>query len=196
MIKKEIQEKRIRGYFIDATKTLLKGEGLKSISVRNIADRAGYSYATLYNHFNDVKDLIFVCVNDFQVECAEFIRNETAASPRGIKKIGAIINAYVKYFVQYPGIFDLFFLEKISDITNKQSTVEMIYYLTDRLCSEEWTYCIDEKIVSAGEAETLKAEIRNVIAGLLLFYINRGYPENYQEFTNLTQNQINHILDR
>ena len=196
MIKKEIQEKRIRGYFIDATKTLLKGEGLKSISVRNIADRAGYSYATLYNHFNDVKDLIFVCVNDFQVECAEFIRNETAASPRGIKKIGAIINAYVKYFVQYPGIFDLFFLEKISDITNKQSTVEMIYYLTDRLCSEEWTYCIDEKIVLAEEAETLKAEIRNVIAGLLLFYINRGYPENYQEFTNLTQNQINHILDR
>lgn len=196
MIKKEIQEKRIRGYFIDATKTLLKGEGLKSISVRNIADRAGYSYATLYNHFNDVKDLIFVCVNDFQAECAEFIHNETAASPRGIEKIRAIINAYVKYFVQYPGIFDLFFLEKISDITNKQSTIEMIYYLTDRLCSEEWTYCIDEKIVSPEEAETLKAEIRNVIAGLLLFYINRGYPENYQEFINLTQNQINHVLDR
>ncbi|MDD5061870.1 MAG: TetR/AcrR family transcriptional regulator, partial [Candidatus Marinimicrobia bacterium] len=123
MIKKEIQEQRIRGYFIEATKELLKGEGLKSVSVRNIADRAGYSYATLYNYFNDAKDLIFVCVKDFQVECAAFVRNETTQGGHGIEKIKAIINAYVKYFVQYPGIFELFFLEKVADISSKQSTI-------------------------------------------------------------------------
>ena len=41
MQKKEIQEQRIKGYFIEAAKEMLKGEGLKSISVRNIAERAG-----------------------------------------------------------------------------------------------------------------------------------------------------------
>jgi AcrR family transcriptional regulator len=69
MKNKEIQEQRMRGYFIQATKNILKGEGLKSISVRNIADQAGYSYATLYNYFKDVNELIFLCVNDFQEEC-------------------------------------------------------------------------------------------------------------------------------
>ena len=49
MKNKEIQEKRMRDYFIQATREILKGEGIESISVRNIADRAGYSYATLYN---------------------------------------------------------------------------------------------------------------------------------------------------
>ena len=53
MEKKEIQEQRMRGYFIQATKEIIKGEGIKSVSVRNIADRAGYSYATLYNYFKD-----------------------------------------------------------------------------------------------------------------------------------------------
>ena len=196
MIKKEIQEQRIRGYFIEATKELLKGEGLKSVSVRNIADRAGYSYATLYNHFNDAKDLIFVCVKDFQKECAEFVRNETAGSPRGIEKIKAIVNAYLKYFVQYPGIFELFFIEKVTDIANMQSTIETIYYLVDNMCSEEWTFCIAENIISAEEAEILKAEIRNNVAGALLFYINRRYPENYQDFLRLIQTQMNHILNR
>ena len=58
MEKKQIQEQRIKSYFIQATKEILKGEGLKCISVRNIADKAGYSYATLYNYFKDVQDLI------------------------------------------------------------------------------------------------------------------------------------------
>jgi AcrR family transcriptional regulator len=195
MIKKEIQEQRIRGYFIEATKELLKGEGLKSVSVRNIADRAGYSYATLYNHFNDVKDLIFVCVEDFQNECAEFVREATAGSPRGTEKIKAIINAYIKYFVQYPGIYELFFLEKVSDIANIQSTIESIYYLLDNMCSGEWKFCIAEKIVTAEESEFLKTQIRNNVAGALLFYINRRYPVNHQDFLRLVQTQMNHILD-
>ena len=53
MERKKIQEERIRGYFIQATKEILKGEGLSALSVRNIADRAGYSYATLYNYFKE-----------------------------------------------------------------------------------------------------------------------------------------------
>ena len=57
----------MRGYFIQAAKEILKGEGLESMSVRNIADQAGYSYATLYNYFKDVKDLILECIKDFSL---------------------------------------------------------------------------------------------------------------------------------
>jgi len=84
--RKEIQEQRMKGYFIQATKDILKGEGLRAISVRNIADRAGYSYATLYNYFSDVKDLIFECVKDFQDEAREFIAAETKNSEPGLDK--------------------------------------------------------------------------------------------------------------
>ena len=35
----DIQEQRMRDYFIQATKEILRGEGLKSLSVRNIAGR-------------------------------------------------------------------------------------------------------------------------------------------------------------
>ncbi len=34
---KQIQEERIKGYFIEATKKILKGEGLRSVNVRNIS---------------------------------------------------------------------------------------------------------------------------------------------------------------
>ena len=133
MERKKIQEQRMKGYFIEATKEILKGEGLKCVSVRNIADKAGYSYATLYNYFKDVKELIFECVKDFQDECEELVKNETKKCPRGKDKIKAIIKSYMKYFVQYPGIFELFFLEKISDFGSKQPTIELIRTFLERL---------------------------------------------------------------
>ena len=56
MRNRQIQEERIKTYFLDSAKNLLRAEGLKGVSVRNVAYRAGYSYATLYNYFKDIND--------------------------------------------------------------------------------------------------------------------------------------------
>ena len=191
---KEIQEQRMKGYFIQATKDILKGEGLKNISVRNVSERAGYSYATLYNYFTDVKDLIFECVVDFQEECEVFIKSETKKTQPGIEKIKAIAKAYMKYFIQYPGIFELFFLEKTSDLARKQNTAELIYTFFDKVCAEEWDYCIQNKIIKKADAELMKPAVKHLITGMLLFYINRRQPASYKEFTELTEIQLNNIL--
>lgn len=194
MEKKEIQEQRMRGYFIQATKQILKGEGIRSVNVRNIADHAGYSYATLYNYFKDVKDLVFECVVDFQEECAEFVAAETKNSPRGIEKIKSIAKSYMKYFVQYPGIFDIFFLERINEISNKRSNVELIYTLLDRLSADEWDYCVDNNIVSAETAVIVKDQIHYVVTGILLFYMNRRHPDSYDKFMELSEIQLDTIF--
>ena len=196
MQKKDIQEQRIRGYFIEAAKEMLKGEGLKSISVRNIAERAGYSYTTLYNYFKDLNELIFLCVKDFQNECEQSIKDEIEKKPRGIEKIMAISKAYIKYFIQYPGIFELFFIEKISNIGSKQPTTELISTFLDRLCQEEWEYCINENITTKEEADILTKQLSFTITGMLLLYLNRLQPSSYKDFIELTEVQLNKILNK
>lgn len=191
---KEVQEQRIRGYFIQAAKETLKGEGLKTLNVRNVAERAGYSYTTLYNYFRDLKDLVFECVRDFQEECEAYVREETASAPRGLEGIRARVKAYAKYFVQYPGIFELFFIERINDVGSKRPTVELIYRSLDRSCTPEWNYCIAEKLVSAEEAESMGADLRCTVTGLLLFYINRRHPESYTAFISQLDEQLKRIL--
>ena len=101
LAKNKVQEERMKGYFVQAAQEILKGEGLKVASVRNIAEKAGYSYATVYNYFSDSKDLIFECIKVFQEECEWFVRKETVHSPRGLDRIEDLIIAYVKYFIQY-----------------------------------------------------------------------------------------------
>jgi len=192
--RKEIQEQRMKGYFIQATKDILKGEGLRAISVRNIADRAGYSYATLYNYFSDVKDLIFECVKDFQDEAREFIAAETKNSEPGLDKVELITQAYMKYFIQYPGIFELFYIEKTSEVAQNQQNIEVIYDFLDRLLEEEWRYCINEGIVSSEEAEIKGQQLQYTVLGMLLLYITRKYPASYTEFKQIAEQQIDQIL--
>lgn len=196
MVKNTVQEERMRNYFIQATKEILRGEGLKVVSVRNIAERAGYSYATLYNYFSDVNELIFECINDFQEECNEFINERTKKSEKGINKIKDTITAYANFFVQHPGIFELFYLEKPNDISKKQPTLDLIYNFIDKLTMEEWVYCIKNNIKKMDEAERMKSEIRFIIPGILLLYLNRRRPESYKQFSAELNSQLDYILHK
>ncbi|MFZ4546544.1 MAG: TetR/AcrR family transcriptional regulator [Bacteroidales bacterium] len=196
MNNKEIQEQRMKGYFMQATKELLKGEGLKSLNVRNIAQQAGYSFATLYNYFKDVKELVFLCVDDFQKECTAEISQKVNGIPCGPAKIKAITKAYMAYFVQYPSVFNLFFIEKLGDIGQKQPTANLIYTFLERLTAEEWGFCQKEFNLQENEIAKAKAELNYVTAGMLLFYMNRIQPVSYKEFAQAIDIQIDAIVDR
>ena len=194
MLKKEIQERRMKNYFVQGAKEILKGEGLRGISVRNVAERAGYSYATLYNYFKDIKDLIFECVKDFQEEGEEFVNAEVSESIHGIEKIKSITKAYMKFFIQYPGIFELFYVERTINLANKQPTIELINTFLDRLCNEEWEYSIKNKLINRKNADEMKNKLRYVVPGILLLYLTRNYPATYKEYIDITNEQFNYIF--
>jgi AcrR family transcriptional regulator len=194
MSKKELQERRMKGYFIDAAKELLKGEGLSAVSVRSVADKAGYSYATLYNYFRDLNDLIFECVKDFQAECELAVQRKTSESGQGQDRIKATVLAYVQYFTEYSGIFELFFLERMSSIGNKKPVAESIYKFLDKLCEPHWEYCITQNLYDSVSAEKKKQQLRHCVMGMLLFYQNRFQPDNYKDFVELLTRKVEEIV--
>ena len=100
----------------------------------------------------------------------------------------------MKYFVQYPGIFELFYVEKTINLANKQPTIELINSFLHRLCNEEWDYLIKNKLISKKDAEFIKNKLRYVVIGILLLYLTRSYPATYDEFLKITNEQINDIL--
>lgn len=193
MDRKSIQEQRMRGYFIQATKDLLRSEGLRYINVRNIAETAGYSYATMYNYFKDINELIFLCVQDFQIECKDFIDRKIGNIPKGKERIVAIAKAYTDYFVEYPGIFELFFIERMNDMGKKKSTSSLIYHFFDELCAEDWDACQKDLKLKKNHT-TLKGQLHSMLIGLMVLYINRMQPQTYNEFISIRNRLLTGIL--
>ncbi|MBN2806288.1 MAG: TetR/AcrR family transcriptional regulator [Prolixibacteraceae bacterium] len=195
MNNKLLQETRMKRYFIEATRNILRSEGLKGISVRNIAKDAGYSYATLYNYFNDVRDLVFECVKDFQHECEVDISNKVEGKSAGIERLKAISKAYVEYFLEYPGIFELFYIEKMSAYGNSKESARLIYHFLDRICQPDWDFYAQKMKLNSDFIERLKDQLRFTLTGMLLFYLNRSSPDNYAEFIQVLEQQLNYIWE-
>ena len=195
MSNKELQEQRMKEYFVQATKEIITAEGIKALSVRSIAEKAGYSFATLYNYFKDVKELIFYCVEEFASECRDYVENRAVEEERGILKIKKIVKAYVEYMVQYPGVFDLFYIEKIAVDGTSVAASDKIVNFIDELCEEEMEYCVSQGIFRAGEGIEKMSSIRNSITGVLVLYMNRQYPKSYYDFVVSVNRQLDNILD-
>lgn len=193
MVKNMIQEERMKNYFIDSARQIIKGEGIKALSVRTVAERAGYSYATLYNYFDNLRDLILVCIDGFLKEVEEFINENTNNSKKGIKGIENKSIALANYFVQYPDIFGLIFLEQISDISNDKMT-EKLNIFFDNLFKPDWEKCFVDKSFNHKIIDNKINSHKNMLIGILLWYINRRTPKDFKDFIKLLKMNLNEIL--
>ncbi|NLD94319.1 MAG: TetR/AcrR family transcriptional regulator [Fibrobacter sp.] len=175
----EVREERIKGYFLSAAKDLIRGEGLEIVSARNVAERAGYSYATLYNYFHDIRDLIFSCVEDFLEECRAFVQSYSSKVPAGKEHLISVVSGYCNFFIQYPGIFDLLFHQKISAITTAQSKTGKIVDFLPELTASDWRIIFGEH-----DTDTI-SDAQNAyvyaIHGLLLLYLNNRQVMEYSQ---------------
>ena len=62
--KKLIKRRRVVRYFIDAAVQIVQDEGIDALTIRKVADAAGYNSATLYNYFENLDQLIaFTCID-------------------------------------------------------------------------------------------------------------------------------------
>ena len=204
MRNRQIQEERIKTYFLDSAKNLLRAEGLKGVSVRNVAYRAGYSYATLYNYFKDINDLLFRCVEDFCQEVGDFVAARTEGGAPGREGLRRTARAYVEYFVEYPGVFELFFLERLGERLlgarrggggPRTERAALSRGRLGRLCEPRLAECIADGTYTAGEAAAVEEGLRCMLPGMLLLYENRLAPDNYEEFMQSVDAQLGRVID-
>lgn len=89
MTKKEIQRKRIMTYFIDAAREIIDEEGIEGITIRKVADKAGYNSATLYNYFENLDHLIFFAA-------MKYIRDYAHTLPKYLKDADNALDIFIK----------------------------------------------------------------------------------------------------
>lgn len=75
--------------FINATSEIIDKEGIDNVTIRKIADAAGFNSATIYNYFEDLSHLIFFA-------SMSVIKKYTDALPRYIEKAE---NPLERYFL-------------------------------------------------------------------------------------------------
>ncbi len=102
-------------HFIKVTQELIEEEGVDNISIRKIADRAGYHNSTIYLYFENAAQLVLLAsinyFTDYKKELAE--RSDMEGSPK--EKFLAIWDAFGKSVFKHPQVFYNFFFGKYAN---------------------------------------------------------------------------------
>ncbi|QIK69423.1 TetR/AcrR family transcriptional regulator [Erysipelothrix sp. HDW6C] len=92
--KRDLQRQRTVRYFIDAAKHIATSEGINRITIRNVAELAGYNSATLYNYFENLDQLIAISMVD---SITEYLHRLTAITALDLDSLTTFLLAWRCY---------------------------------------------------------------------------------------------------
>lgn len=113
--KKLIQKRRIMKYFIEAAYQLIEEEGLELLTIRKVADLAGYNSATLYNYFENLDNLVaFASLKHLKAYSAD-LPKFTKDADNSLERYFKIWECYCHHSFSNPKQYHKIFFEKFSN---------------------------------------------------------------------------------
>ncbi|MHB1392234.1 MAG: TetR/AcrR family transcriptional regulator [Clostridia bacterium] len=118
--KKSLKRERIKMYFLEAAKEIIINEGYEKVSVRKVADIAGYSYATIYNYFADLNELMWEVKEIMIKDLYEVLQKKMHRVTYDIAEVKKGFRIYVEYYFENPNVFKFFYFYPLSKPDNKK----------------------------------------------------------------------------
>jgi len=112
--KKEYRRQRIKNYFLAAAREIIKNEGVENVTVRKVADMAGYTYPTLYHYFADLNALLWETKESMILELLETLGGEMQTTKHGIDAFKEGCRTYIAYYFRNPNVFRFFYFHSLS----------------------------------------------------------------------------------
>jgi len=119
---------RMMDYFITAADEIIKEDGIEKATIRNIAAKAGYNSATIYNYFNDLEHLIFFTkIANLEVYKAR-LYNEIEDDLDALEELREVFRIFVEETFKNPNDFyDLFFSKYSLQLNETVTLYHQIY---------------------------------------------------------------------
>ncbi|MCG3089572.1 TetR/AcrR family transcriptional regulator [Sporosarcina cyprini] len=119
MSNKKIQMSRMWKYFIEATVEVIEEEGINQVTIRKVADRAGYNSATIYNYFDEISHLVFFASMKLLKGYVEDVALYINRGKTPLEKYLLAWECFCKHSFLQPDIFHAVFIMDLGDQPEK-----------------------------------------------------------------------------
>lgn len=213
MNNKELQRKRMLTYFIEAAKKIIEEEGLEAVTIRKVADLAGYNSATLYNYFENLNHLIFFASMKYLNEYAESLLNFTINSKDSLERYLNVWKCFCYHSFNRPEIYYNIFFGEFS--SSKLDVSIRTYYsifpeelseearrvfpmlLEDDFNIRDLAYlmpAVSEGLIEEDHVEEISEMCILVYEGMLSRMLKNPRPYNIEDAVDKTMKYINKTI--
>ncbi|TJY44497.1 TetR/AcrR family transcriptional regulator [Cohnella pontilimi] len=114
------QKEELRAHILRTAGQLFVELGYSNFSMRKLAERIGYSPATLYVYFRDKDDLLFLVVDDAFMRFTERLEAAASGGTDMWERLGRLGEAYVTFGLEHPAYYQLMFMWRIDYLMEPQ----------------------------------------------------------------------------
>src|SRR5512140_1310280 len=107
------QEKQdVRLAILDAAAELFREHGYERFSLRQVAERIGYSPTTIYLYFTDKDDLLFTVADVGFARFGQQLVAAAASTASPLERLTAMGRAYIDFGIHNPAYYQLMFMQR------------------------------------------------------------------------------------
>jgi len=176
-----LKSERVKKIFASTAKNMIIENGVEAVSVRKVALEAGYSYATIYNHFENIDELLWYARELIILDIVDFLQNAYPAEITDINGVYKLLKIYADYFIGNPNIYRFLYFHHLSRTEKKfvgiteDESFSLSYAQTFKFLIESGRFT-EEKLIYVFKA------IIYAIHGLLTLYISDNDNITQEDF--------------
>lgn len=212
MDKRKILRKKIIRRFIEAVEEIALSEGNDSLTIRNIAARAGYKSSTLYNYFQGYDHLLFFVAMKNIRDYAQAAQRELKNSRDCLDSLLILLECFSSQAFEKPEIYETIFLSPLNgdfeDYIQEyyevfpEDLIQGEISINTTLLRSQVDYslkpCLLDGYFLEKDLTTLDSMIMLLFEGLLIRVL-RGQLEKHrakEDFMDHAKTLISHFLQR
>ena len=111
-LRKLRESEQRRKDIIKAVRALIKAGGAREITLRKVAEKAGFSTTVVYNLFQNKATLITQAMDSDLLDLVKAMRNAVDAKLPLLENIRRVGRAYVTFGMRHPDQYALVFMER------------------------------------------------------------------------------------
>ena len=121
--KTELQRQQLRTLIIDAARDLFVSKGVEAVTMREIANRIGYSATSIYHHFVDKEAVIrAICDTDFLALATSLKNLLLIVNP--LDRLHALGRGYAAFALTHPNHYRMMFMTARTPCEPAQSSLQ------------------------------------------------------------------------
>ncbi len=152
--RRSLQKQELRRAILGAAAELFVEQGYEHFSVRQVAERIGYSATTIYLYFENKDDLLFEVVFDGWQRFTERFLAAAVSTDDPLQRLYALARVYVDFGLDNPAVYNIMFVQRTDFLTHENlhdsgKPVDLFVVLCDAVQA-----AVDAGVISPGDVET------------------------------------------
>lgn len=165
-LRREQQREQLRQTILTAAGELFLAHGYEGFSLRQVAERIGYSATTIYRYFANKDDLLFAIVYEGFQGFEQMLRTAAHSTDDPLQRLEALGRAYIRFGLQHPVHYQLMFMQRADLLFRRRAGQTSAPIESFDLLQRAIQQAMAAGVLQRGEAETYSHVLWALVHGI------------------------------